>query len=202
MSAAPRRDRFVFAALNGRLAGVAAFLLLLCIGFGLASPNFLTVSNANTIALNGAILVVVACAEAIVVITRNYDLSVGSVVALSSYVGLDMARMYPDVGAVLILAPVLIGAACGVLNGFLVATCRLPSVIVTLGTMSIYRGLAYLYAGGHQLDPKDLPLWVSRVVGGHVAGLSVLVLLGLAIAVLAAVGLRYLSFGQIGRAHV
>ena len=45
-------------------------------------------SNANTIALNGSILVVVACAEAIVVITRNYDISVGAIVALSSYVGL------------------------------------------------------------------------------------------------------------------
>jgi len=196
MSAGGRGDRFIFAVLTGRLLGVAAFLLLLCIGFGAASANFLTVSNANTVALNGAILVVVACAEAIVVITRNYDLSVGSVVALSSYIGLDMVRLYPEAGAVLIAVPVLIGTACGAFNGFLVAICRLPSVIVTLGTMSVYRGLAFLYAGGHQIDPKDLPPWVGNVVGGHVAGLSVLVLLGLAIAVLAALGLRYLSFGR------
>ncbi len=189
-------DRFVFAALQGRVLGVAAFLVLLCIGFGLASRNFASVSNANTIALNGAILVVVACAEAVVVITRNYDLSVGSVVALSSYVGLDMVRLHPDAGAVLIAVPVLIGAACGAFNGFLVATCRLPSVIATLGTMSIYRGLAYLYAGGHQIDPKDLPPWVGRLVGGHVLGISVLVLLGFGIAVAATLALHHLRIGR------
>jgi rhamnose transport system permease protein len=193
---AGRTDRLVLAVLEGRMLGVAAFLVLLCFGFSLTSRNFFTVSNANTVALNGAILVVVACAEAIVVITRNYDLSVGSVVALSSYVGLDIARLHPEIGAILILIPVLIGAACGAFNGFLVATCRLPSVIATLGTMSVYRGLAFLYAGGHQIDPKDMPPWVSRVVGGHVLGLSVLVLLGLSIAVLAAVGLHYLRGGR------
>ena len=196
VTAAPRSDRLVFAMLQGRVFGVAAFLVLLCLGFGTASRNFLTVSNANTIALNGAILVVVACAEAIVVITRNYDLSVGSVVALSSYVGLDVVRRYPEAGPILILAPVLIGTACGAFNGFLVAVCRLPSVIATLGTMSIFRGLAFLYAGGHQIDPKDLPPWVAATVGGHVLGLSALVLLGFAIAVLAALGLRYLSVGR------
>jgi rhamnose transport system ATP-binding protein len=190
------RDRLLHSLLHGRILGVIAFLLLLSTVFSLAAKNFGTVSNANTIALNGSILVVVACAEAIVVITRNYDISVGAIVALSSYVGLDFIRLFPGFGPILIAVPVLIGGFCGVLNGFLVAYCRLPSVIVTLATLSVYRGLAFLYANGHQIDPKDLPLWVANSVNGHVFGISVLVILGISIAVLAALGLRYLKIGR------
>jgi ribose/xylose/arabinose/galactoside ABC-type transport system permease subunit len=190
------RDRLLHSLLHGRVLGVIAFLALLSTIFSLAAKNFATVSNANTIALNGSILVVVACAEAIVVITRNYDISVGAIVALSSYVGLDLVRLFPGFGPVLIIVPVLIGGLCGALNGFLVASCRLPSVIVTLATLSVYRGLAFLYANGHQIDPKDLPLWVADSVNGHVFGISVLVILGISIAVLAALGLRYLKIGR------
>lgn len=193
---ARRAETLVRALLEGRLLGVAIFLVLLCIFFGLVARNFASISNLNTIALNGAILVVVACAEAIVVITRNYDLSVGSVVAFSAYAGLDLVRLHPEAGPVMVLAPIAIGGLCGAFNGFLVAFCRLPSVIATLGTMSVYRGLAFLYAGGHQIDPKDLPSWVARSAQGHVLGLSTLVLLGFAIAIATTIGLRYLRTGR------
>jgi rhamnose transport system permease protein len=103
---------------------------------------------------------VVACAEAIVVITRNYDLSVGSTVALASFVGLDLIRLLPDLGPPMVVIPVLIGGLCGVVNGWLVAYGGLPSVIATLGTLSIFRGVAFLYAGGGQLNAADLPAWV------------------------------------------
>jgi ribose/xylose/arabinose/galactoside ABC-type transport system permease subunit len=76
--------------LEHREFGIFAFLLLLAGAFALTSSNFATLANANTIALNASILVVVACAETVVVLTRNFDLSVGSIVALSSYVGLDL----------------------------------------------------------------------------------------------------------------
>ena len=195
-AASTPRDRLLHSLLHGRILGVTVFLVLLSTVFSLTAKNFGTVSNANTIALNGSILVVVACAEAIVVITRNYDISVGAIVALSSYVGLDFVRLFPGFGPALIIVPVIIGGFCGALNGFLVAYCRLPSVIVTLATLSVYRGLAFLYANGHQIDPKDLPLWVAESVNGHVFGISVLVILGISIAVLAALGLRYLKIGR------
>ena len=145
---------------NNRLLGVAAFLALLVLFFALVAQNFLALANANTIALNASILVVVACAEAVVVLTRNYDLSVGSTVALFAYVGLDLVRQLPDLGPVLVVVPMLLGAACGAVNGLLVAYGGIPSVIATLGTMSMFRGLAFLYAAGGQLNAADLPAWV------------------------------------------
>jgi ribose/xylose/arabinose/galactoside ABC-type transport system permease subunit len=132
------------ALLQNRALGIAAFLAGLILLFGLAADNFATVGNLNTVALNASILVVVACAEAIVVITRNYDLSVGSTVALASFVGLDLIRLLPDLGPPLVVVPILIGGLCGVVNGWLVAYGGLPSVIATLGTLSVFRGVAFL----------------------------------------------------------
>jgi rhamnose transport system permease protein len=182
--------------LENRLLGVLAFLCLLIAGFGLASPNFLSLSNANTIALNGSILVIVACAEAIVVLTRNYDLSVGSMVALCAYVGFDLIRRYPDLGPLLMLAPVVVGGLCGIVNGLLVAYGRVPAVIATLGTMSIFRGVAFLYAGGGQIDQKDLPAWVSVPVNGQVFGIATLPIIAACVVAGVALLLQRLPIGR------
>jgi rhamnose transport system permease protein len=193
---ATRRFGLGLTFLQNRLAGVAAFLAVLFLFFGSLAPNFATLANINTIALNASILIVVACAEAIVVLTRNYDLSVGSIVALASYVGFDLVRLHPELGPVLVVVPIAIGAACGAVNGWLVSYGRVPSVIATLGTMSIFRGLAYLYANGNQIDLKDLPAWVEEVINGHVFGVAVLPLIAIAVVAAGAVLLRYLPLGR------
>ena len=156
--------------LEHREFGIFTFLVLLAAAFSLTSANFATLANANTIALNASILTVVACAETVVVLTRNFDLSVGSIVALASYLGLDLIRQYPAAGPIMFLAPVAIGGLCGAFNGLLVAVCRIPSVIATLGTLSIFRGLAYLYAGGRQINAQDLPRWVLGTASMRIAG--------------------------------
>ncbi len=191
---ATRRRRMQL--LQNRALGVAVFLVLLCVFFSALNPNFASLGNINTIALNAAILVVVASAEAMVVITRNYDLSVGSTVALASYVGLDVIRLFPHAGPILILVPVGLGALCGVVNGALVAYGRLPSVVATLGTMSIFRGLAFLYANGGQINGKDLPAWVAGTATSHIFGLSVLILVACAVVTLASFMLGRLRIGR------
>ena len=182
--------------LRNRALGIAAFLLLLVALFGATADNFATVGNLNTVALNASILVVVACAEAIVVITRNYDLSVGSTVALASFVGLDVVRNLPDLGPVLAVVPVLIGGLCGAVNGWLVAYGGVPSVIATLGTLSVFRGVAFLYAGGGQLDAADLPAWVPATASSQVLGLSTLVLAAAAVVALTWLLLQRLPLGR------
>lgn len=182
--------------LDSRLTGIVAFLALLLVFFGLLSDPFLTVGNLNTIALNGSILAIVACAQAIVVLTRNFDLSVGSTVALASYVGFDIVQRFPVAGPLLVLAPVLIGGLCGVVNGLLVAYGRVPAVIATLGTMSMFRGIASLYADGGQINLADLPAWVNGVVNGQVAGVAALPLIAAAVVVASAALLRWLPLGR------
>jgi rhamnose transport system permease protein len=182
--------------LEHREFGILAFLVLLAATFSLTSANFATLANANTIALNASILIVVACAETVVVLTRNFDLSVGSIVALASYLGLDLIRQYPEAGPIMFLAPVAIGGLCGVFNGLLVAIFRIPSVIATLGTLSIFRGIAYLYAGGRQINAQDLPQWVLRTASMRIAGISLLVLVALVVVAGSAFMLRQLRIGR------
>ncbi len=184
------------ALLENRVLGVGAFLGLLVLFFSALDPRFANIANADTIALNGSILVIVACGEAIVVLTRNFDLSVGSVVALASYVGLDIVRLHHSIGPPLVIVPILIGGLCGAVNGLLVAYIGIPSVIATLGTMSIFRGLAYLYAAGAQINVKDLPGWVVGIAASHVLGVSGLVLTAFGVVLGIGLGLRYLRTGR------
>ena len=145
------------AIVKNRALGVLLVELLIILVFSLASDRFFSLSNLDTIFLNACIMAILACAEGVVIITRNYDVSIASILALSSYVGFDVIRLHPHWGPILILVPLGIGLVCGILNGLFVAYGRVSSIFVTLGGLSVYRGLATLYANGNQIDPSDIP---------------------------------------------
>jgi rhamnose transport system permease protein len=177
--------------------GVLLFEALIIIIFSLASKEFLTLSNLNTIFLNACILAILACAEAVVIITRNYDVSVASMLALAAFVGFDLIKRYPNAGPVLILVPIGIGIVCGLINGSIVAYGRVSSVFVTLGGLSIYRGIVTIYARGHQIEPRDISDWVrGTVTGSFIPGISNLAIIAILIIVLVSIFLRYTRIGR------
>jgi predicted ABC-type sugar transport system permease subunit len=100
--------------LKNRVMGVLLFEALIMIVFSIAARKFLTLSNLNTIFLNACILAILACAEAVVIITRNYDVSVASMLALAAFVGFDLIKRFPDAGPVLIRP---LSSAGGPVNG-------------------------------------------------------------------------------------
>ena len=183
--------------LRNRVLGVVAFLAILSLLFASIAPNFATISNANTIILNASIMVIMASAEAVVVITRCLDVSVASIVSLSAFIGIDLFVKFPAIGVIGIIFPVLLGAACGAINGALVSFARIPWIIVTIGTLSVFRGLAVIYAGGRQIEPKDLPHWVQTSVTGELfLGLSTLVVIALVVVIGLSIYLRYTRIGR------
>src|SRR3984957_7050903 len=123
-------------ALRFRVSGVAGFLLLLGVAFTLLRPQFTSPRNLGAIISNAAILAIVAAAQAVVLITRNLDVSVGSIMGFSAYLTADFAAHHPNADPLTMLMPVAIGAALGALNGLLVAYGRVSPLIATLGTMS------------------------------------------------------------------
>lgn len=192
-----KKGKFGVLALKNRVLGVLLFQVILTILFSMITKNFATVSNANTIILNASILVIMASAETVVLITRNYDVSVASILALTAYIGFDLFAKFPQGGPIMFIIPILIGALCGAINGLLVGYGRLSSIIVTLGSLSVYRGLAVVYAAGKQIEPKDVPAWVKESVTGNLFfGLSTLVVI--AVVVVASVAV-YLYYTRIGR---
>lgn len=127
-------------------------LLLLCVGIGIfifnsnASPYFLDPWNLSDATFNFTEKAMIAFAMALVIISGEIDLSVASIIALvSTSMGFAVQLGVDTSGLVLI--GLLVGALCGVFNGVLVAYIGLPSIVVTIGTLSLFRGIAYIVLG-------------------------------------------------------
>jgi rhamnose transport system ATP-binding protein len=183
-------------ALTFRVSGVVAFLLLLGLAFTLLRPQFIAPGNLSAIISNAAILAIVAAAQAVVLITRNLDVSVGSIMGFSAYLTADFAARHPDVGPALFLLPLAIGAALGALNGLLVAYGRVSALIATLGTMSVYRGLTYVYARGQEITSNRLPHWMNALPEARIAGVPLLVVIAVIVVCLLAAFLRFYPLGR------
>jgi len=108
--------------------------------------------------LNPSILLLLAVGQAVVIITRNVDLSVGSVLALTAYLTGRLFVDYPDLPMLAVVAAaVLAGALLGLVNGALVAFGKVPALVITLGTLYIYRGIVLTWAGSDRINADDLP---------------------------------------------
>lgn len=183
-------------ALRFRVSGVAGFLVLLCVAFALLRPAFMTPGNLKAIISNAAILAIVAAAQAVVLITRNLDVSVGSIMGFAAYLTADFAAHHPGVGGALLLMPLAIGGALGAVNGLLVAYGLVSPLIATLGTMSVYRGLTYVYARGQEITSSRLPHWMNELPDMRFAGIPLLVLIATALVCLLAAFLNFYSLGR------
>jgi rhamnose transport system permease protein len=161
-----------------RNQGWFVFIITVFLGFffSLFNKNFLTVSNVYAIVLNSCILIILAAAEGVVILTGNIDVSIASTLALASFIGFDLFVVAPQLGAFGILIPLLIGGVCGLINGFLVGNLKLSPIIVTLGTMSVFRGLAVIYANGKQINAHEIPKWVNASINGNILGVSYLII--------------------------
>jgi rhamnose transport system permease protein len=194
--AAPRQRGFGRLALRFRVSGVLAFLVLLGAVFAVLSPQFLTPQNLSAIISNAAILAIVAAAQAVVLLTRNLDVSVGSIMGFAAYITADFAAQHQGIGPVLVLLPLLIGGVLGAINGLLVAYGGVSPLIATLGTMSLYRGMTYIYAHGQEVTASRLPRWMIESVDLRIGGFPALVLLSALLVVLLAVFLRFYPTGR------
>ncbi len=124
----------------------------------LVERRFFSLHNFENILLDISILAIVAAGETMVIISRNIDISVGSSLGLCAIVVGLMFKFNPGVPIIVgLFLGVLLGAVLGSVNGTLVTQFRVPPLIATLGTLSIYRGLVFLSSGGRQVDPNDIP---------------------------------------------
>jgi rhamnose transport system permease protein len=183
-------------ALRLRVSGVLLFLLLLGLAFAALTPLFLTGQNLAAIISNASILAIVASGQAVVLFTRNLDVSVGSIMGFAAYLTADFAASHPGVGPALVLMPIAIGAMLGAINGLLVAYGRVSPLIATLGTMSLYRGATYIYAHGQEVTSSKLPRWMIGLVDLRISGVPALFLLSAAIVCALALFLRFYPIGR------
>jgi len=111
-----------------------------------------------------------------VVLTRNIDISVGSVIGLSAFLFGSFVKDHPATPLIVPVALVAaVGLACGVINGVIVGYGKVPSIVVTLGTLYVYRGIDAILSNGKEIAPGDIPQSMQNVLSRQILGISVLV---------------------------
>ncbi|WP_448626344.1 ABC transporter permease [Geodermatophilus sp. URMC 64] len=183
-----------------RELGIVAALLLLVLITVIANPRFLSAQNVRDLLLSASILTVLAAGQTIVIITRNVDLSVGSVLGLSAYASGTLLVEFPGIPVVLVLvAGMAVGAVCGLVNGAIVAVAKVPSLVVTLGTLYAFRGLVSLWASSSdrlQINAADMPAGFKSLGTARLLGIPVLALIALVVVLIIGFYLRSYRSGR------
>ncbi|MEP6478405.1 MAG: ABC transporter permease [Rhodoglobus sp.] len=144
---------------KARETGILLALLIVIVVATVKNPSFLFSSDGfRDLLLTPSILLLLAVGQAIVIITRNVDLSVGSVLGLTAYL---TGRLFIDVPGipipVVFLAGIVFGGLLGLVNGALVAFAKVPALVITLGTLYAYRGINVLWTGSDRINASDMP---------------------------------------------
>jgi len=184
--------------LRARETSILLVLLLVIAVATIKNPSFLVSSDSwRDLLLTPSLLMLLAVGQAVVIITRNVDLSVGSILGLSAYLTGRLFLDHPGLPIVAVVAAgILAGALLGAINGVLVAFARVPALVITLGTLYIYRGIVLTWAGSNRINAGDMPRDFLRL--GTRSVLSIPVLTIVAVIVLALVG-YYMYSARGGR---
>ena len=182
-----------------RELGLLIVLLLIILIVSVQAPRFLSFDNFEQILLSVAILAIVAVGETLVVLTRNVDLSVGSMVGVTAFVTAYFFKELPNVNLLLgILLGCALGLVLGIVNGLIVSLGRVPAIVATLGTLYIYRALVFIFAANTttQVNASDVPAGYLALATTQIFGIPALILIAAVIAVI--VG-YFLHASQSGR---
>jgi rhamnose transport system permease protein len=180
-----------------RESGIVAVLALFFLITSLIQPRFASSSNIQFILVNTAVYALVALGETMVIITRNVDLSVQSVLALSAYVSANLFGQVHGIPIpVVFLVGLAIGLAFGAANGLMVSLGRVPSLVVTLATLYIIQGIDILVVGGNVVVASSLPSGFVDIPNATVLGVP---WLAIAVAAVIGAGAYYLRSFRSGR---
>ena len=189
---APNRAGLVLGRLTrSREATLAGVVIVLGMIVWLRAPNFLSSANVVSVTTIAAIVAIAAVGEALVILTKNIDLSVESTMGLVAFVVATMLKGHDlPVPAAWALG-IGLGLGLGMVNGVVISVLRVPSIVATLGTLSIYRGLAYIVANGKEINTSDLPGGYTSPASQTFFGIPLFVILAIAIVVVVGLVLRY-----------
>ncbi len=143
--------------LKNRELALAIIVAIMITGICIYTPVFATLENAASVLNDTSILCMLALAQMMVIITRGIDLSVASNLALSGMLSASLAQNHPDLPVVAFIAVASVtGLFLGLINGGLISVLGIPPIVVTLGTLAIYRGMIVVYGGGNQVNASEM----------------------------------------------
>jgi rhamnose transport system permease protein len=196
-SAGTRSRKLTERVFRVRETGIVAVLLVFVAITASIQPRFIDQANIQFLLSNTTVYALLALGETMVVISRNVDLSLGSVLGLSAYVSTSLFGPHPGIPIpVVFLVGLGIGLACGTANGLMVAIGRVPSLVVTLATLYIIRGIDILIVGGNEVVAQTLPNSFINIPRANVLGVPYLAIV---IAAVIGAGAYYLRSFRSGR---
>ncbi len=172
----------------GILLGFAAVYIV----FSLLDHEFLSVSNLTAVALQSSINAIIAIGMTLVIVTAGIDLSVGSIAGLASVVAATVMLTHGFVPGV--VAGLAVGLVAGAVNGLLIARVGLAPFIVTLGTLTLFRGAALVYTSGQPI--YSIPAGFRSFFAGSIGPIPTPVIIAIVVAVIFDFVLRRTSFGE------
>jgi rhamnose transport system permease protein len=179
------------------LGVLLAIVLVVAIATGINGKFLFSVDGAQNLLLTPSILAILAIAEAFVIVTKNIDLSVSATLGLVAYA---TGRMFSDwhgvAAPLVVLLGILLGTGLGLVNGLLVSVAKVPSLVITLGTLYVYRGLDVAWAGSSQIEASNLPDGFLNLGSNAVAGIPILTIVAV---VVLAVAAYFLATRRAGR---
>jgi rhamnose transport system permease protein len=180
-----------------RELGIVVALLLLIAVTAALEPRFVESGSLRNLALNASIFAILAAGQTLVIITRNVDLSVGSVLGLSAFFAGDLLSGHQGRSLIVVFAlGIALGAGCGLVNGVLVTWGRVPALVVTLGTLYVFRGLAFLWTDGRQVNAETLPDSFLNLGSDSILGVPILVWIALVVVLVVGQWLRDFRAGR------
>ena len=185
------------AALRLRELPVLIALAVLVLVTYLINPLFLTPQGVKDLLLNATIIIILAAGQTLLIITRNIDLSVGSTLGLVAFGTGSIFSGMPGIPIIAVFAiGMAFGAVLGAFNGILVTVAKVPALVITLGTLYVFRGLNNAWAGGKQFFAGDRPDAFGALSVDTVLGFPIITLLAIVVVIAVAV---YMSGTRPGR---
>jgi len=163
----------------------------------LRAPNFIQGENIERIVNDTSILIMIAIGQFFVILTGGIDLSVASMIAFSGMAASMLNQYYPSIPvAIILLIGIAIGTVLGLFNGLLVAIGKVPPIIATLGTMSIYRGFTFVLSKGQWVTAHEMSESYMNLPKGNVLGLSNLIWFAIVVSIVMFYFSRYTRSGR------
>jgi rhamnose transport system permease protein len=183
--------------LNFRELALALILVVGVAAIGAYQPVFMAWDNIGDLLTETSVLFMMALAQMVVILTRGIDLSVAANLALSGMMAALVSQYYPDTPLLLmILTGVVTGLVLGMINGSLIAFLGIPPIVMTLGTLAVFRGMIIIIAGGDQVNASEMGVSFQAFPKQALLGLTTPVWIAVAVSILFYI---FLNLSRAGR---
>lgn len=184
-----------------REVGLIAIIITVSVVAAISIPAFRNGVNLREMLNNAAVVAVVAIGESLVLLSRQIDLSVGAILGIAAFITGSLTSQVSGLGGVgvtliALLLPVFIGVVLGLVNGLLISFARMPAIIATLATLSIYGGMQVVVSGGSQVYAYQVPTWLSQLYTTTWLGIGSFVWIGAVWVILFSFVMRMLRWGR------